>query len=130
MRTAVTLGIHRGGEIVELLAAFPTAVDEQRRAFKELRREGTHDRFERIELWESGAGRVVQHRFRDPARLAPSGPAVVPEPAVVQPTPAPAPAPAGPPDPAPLPPAVDQGEAGEEGEFEIRGRKNRPARRG
>ncbi|MFM7102472.1 MAG: hypothetical protein ACKO3N_15035, partial [Verrucomicrobiota bacterium] len=115
-------------------AAVPTSVDEQRRAFKELRREGNHDRFERMELWESGAGRVVQHRFRDPARLAPSGPAVLPEPAVVQPTPAPAdpaaPVPAAPPGPAPLPPAVDQGEAGEEGEFEIRGRKNRPARRG
>lgn len=64
MRTAITIGIHHGGEIVEMLAAAPTSIDVQRRAFKQLRASPTHERFESIELWDSGVGRILRHRFK------------------------------------------------------------------
>ena len=85
MRTAITLGIHHGGEIVELLAATPTPLDEQRRAFKALRAAASHEKFESIEFWDSGAGRVLRHRFKGtlPEAVAPTStpPSVaVPEP--------------------------------------------------
>jgi hypothetical protein len=64
MRTAITIGIHHGGDIVEIIAAPPTPLDEQRRAFKAMRAEVGHDKFESIEFWDSGAGRVLRHRFK------------------------------------------------------------------
>jgi hypothetical protein len=80
MRTAITLGIHHGGEIVELLAAFPTPLDEQRTAFKALRAQTGHEKFERVEFWDSGNGRVLLHRFKEPvAVVAEKAPEPAPE---------------------------------------------------
>jgi|GEM_PF-5558596 len=115
MRTAITIGIHHGGEIVELLAATPTPLDEQRRAFKALRAATSHEKFESIEFWDSGAGRILRHRFKGtaPEAVAPASttpPVVVPrpegestsEPAPEEVPPAPEPAPdPGQPDDAP-----------------------------
>lgn len=95
MRTAITIGIHHGGEIVELLAAAPTPLDEQRRAFKALRAATSHEKFESIEFWDSGAGRILRHRFRctAPEAVAPASfpPAVQVPPPKGESTPEPAP---------------------------------------
>ena len=100
MRTAITLGIHHGGEIVELLAAAPTPLDEQRRAFKALRTGQSHERFESIEFWDSGAGRVLRHRFKG---MAPEAMASASTPPSVQ-----VPTPEGESTPEPAPEAVPQ----------------------
>ncbi len=124
MRTAITLGIHHGGEIVELLAAAPTPLDEQRRAFKALRAAASHEKFESIEFWDSGAGRVLRHRFKGtaPEAVAPASP---PPPVEVPPpegesTPEPAPevAPAAP-DPTPDTVQADDGPDDVDG-FQVR----------
>lgn len=79
MRTAITIGIHHGGEITELLEGVTTSIEEQRKRFKAARAAETHDRFERIELWESGTGCSVIHRFREP-KPAESKPTIPPPP--------------------------------------------------
>ena len=124
MRTAITLGIHHGGEIVELLAAAPTPLDEQRRAFKALRAAESHEKFERIEFWDSGAGCVLRHRFKGPVPEA-EAPASTPPPVEVPPSqgesipePAPEVAPAAP-DPAPDTVQADDGPDDVEG-FQVR----------
>jgi len=64
MRTGLTIAVHLGGEITELLSGFETSIDEQRANFKKLQAIKTHEVFERVEYWESGCGRVKQHRFQ------------------------------------------------------------------
>jgi hypothetical protein len=124
MRTAITLGIHHGGEIVELLAAAPTPLDEQRRAFKALRAADSHERFERIEFWDSGAGCVLRHRFKSTAVDA-VAPASTPPPVEVPlpegestPDPAPEVVPAAP-DPTPDTAQADDGPDDVDG-FQVR----------
>lgn len=64
MRTALTIAVHLGGEVTELLAGFETPIDQQRATFKQLRQIETHSVFERVEFWESGSGRVLKHGFK------------------------------------------------------------------
>lgn len=124
MRTAITLGIHHGGEIVELLAAAPTPLDEQRRAFKALRAAASHEKFESIEFWDSGAGRVLRYRFKGtaPEAVAPAStpPSVEVPPSGGESTPKPAPevAPAAP-DSTPDPGHADDGPDDVDG-FQVR----------
>jgi hypothetical protein len=82
MRTAITLAIHKGGELVEMLEGPLTPIDEQRVRFKQARQSRTHDTFQRIELWESGSGRVMHHDYYEV--VAPQAP-VEPPPAPVEP---------------------------------------------
>jgi hypothetical protein len=71
MRTAITLAIHKGGELVEMVAGPLTSIDEQRADFKAMCQSKTHPQFERIEFWESGVGRLKYHNFREdqPAKV-------------------------------------------------------------
>lgn len=79
MRTAITVGIHHGGEITELLFGVSTSLDEQRREVKKLRLAGSHERFESIELWESGSGRTIRHKFKPPLKELPKEQALPPK---------------------------------------------------
>jgi hypothetical protein len=132
MRTAITLGIHHGGEIVELLAAAPTPLDEQRRAFKALRAASSHERFESIEFWDSGAGRILRHRFKVTAPEA-VAPASTPPPVQVPPpegesTPEPVPeAVPQTPDPSPDPGQADDGPDDVDG-FQVRKPRKKKSR--
>jgi hypothetical protein len=124
MRTAITIGIHQGGEIVELIAAPPTPLDEQRRAFKAMRAEVGHDKFESIEFWDSGAGRILRHRFKctAPEAVVPPStpPAVEVPPPEGESTPEPVPeAVPQAPDPSPDPGQADDGPDDVDG-FQIR----------
>ena len=80
MRTAITIGVHHGGEITELLEGVSTPIEEQRARFKLARASETHPQFERIELWESDRGRAVHHRFREPKQTEPTSPPPPPPP--------------------------------------------------
>lgn len=80
MRTAITIGIHHGGEITELLAGVETSYSAQRKEFKALRMAGTHERFASIELWDSSSGRVARHKFK-PSPQTPIPPPPPPHPA-------------------------------------------------
>lgn len=64
MRTGLTIAVHLGGEITELLSGFETSIDEQRANFKKLQAIKTHEVFERVEYWEKDSGRVKQHKFQ------------------------------------------------------------------
>lgn len=122
MRTAITLAIHKGGELVEMLEGPLTPIDEQRARFKQARQAKTHDRFERIELWESGAGRILHHDYHELA--APPAPAEPPSTPVE-------PAPAEPPPAPDEPPAAEQTEADADasGEFDVQPATGRRRRR-
>lgn len=89
MRTAITLAYHKGGELVEMLDGPLTSIDVQRANFKQARQSKVHDQFERIELWESGAGCVLHHNFREGVTVAPPPveKAKAPEPPPVAPPP-------------------------------------------
>lgn len=114
MRTAITLAYHKGGELVELLAGPLTSIDEQRANFKQARQSKVHEQFERIELWESGAGCVLHHNYREGISVVqPPAPAKEPKPPEV-------PAAVQPPAPEPEAPtqAPEADEAEEAAEFE------------
>lgn len=93
MRTAITLAYHKGGELVEMLAGPLTSIDEQRANFKQARQSKVHPQFERIEYWESGAGCVLHHNYREGITVAKTPVASVPvtEPPPSEPTPPPPP---------------------------------------
>jgi len=58
MRTAVTLGITRGSGKTVLLAGIEVDIHEQNKAIKKLKKGGAvHDKYESVELWESGGHR-------------------------------------------------------------------------
>lgn len=118
MRTAITLAIHKCGELVEMLEGPLTPIDEQRARFKQARQSKTHPQFERIELWESDAGRILHHNFRDevieqkPQAEAPpiTPPPTEPPPAEVTSDPIPEPPPAE---------AVEESGDESQGDFEV-----------
>lgn len=113
MRTAITLAIHRGGELSEMVDGPQTPIDVQRANFKNARQSKTHPQFERIELWESGAGRVLHHNFREPeVEKVPQAEAPPPTPPQAEVTS----------DPAPEPPPVEEVEESadeSQGDFEV-----------
>jgi len=78
MRTGLTIAVHLGGEITELIAGFEAPIDVQRADFKKLQAIKTHEVFERVEFWESGIGRVKRHQF-DHVQAKPEAP--IPNPA-------------------------------------------------
>lgn len=95
MRTGLTIAVHLGGEITELLSGFETSIDEQRANFKKLQEIKTHEVFERVEYWEKDSGRVKQHKFQHvqapvEAPIPDPAPAIM---AAIESTPAPAPEP-------------------------------------
>lgn len=59
MRTAITIGIHHGGEKTSLISGTEISVGEQLARFRKLPADRQpHDKFERIEVWESDSGKV------------------------------------------------------------------------
>jgi cell division protein FtsB len=66
MRTAITIGIHVGGAITELLVGPETPINEHRAAIKKLVAAGGDARkcIESVEMWQSDCGRVIKHRFK------------------------------------------------------------------
>jgi hypothetical protein len=84
MRTSITIGYIRGTGITELLAAGETSIEEQRQQFKEARQIRFHDKYERVERWESDRGRIQYHYFEAPpvegevAAQPPSAPSTPP----------------------------------------------------
>lgn len=114
MRTAITLAYHKGGELVEMVAGPLTPIDEQRAYFKQAKQSKVHPQFERIEYWESGAGCVLHHNYREGIWVVqPPAPAQDPKPPEV-------PAAVQPPAPEPEAPtqAPEADEAEEAAEFE------------
>lgn len=63
MRTAITIGIHHGGEKTSLIHGVELTVDGHRDKFKKLPTDESHETFERIEVWESDSGCVRFRKF-------------------------------------------------------------------
>lgn len=88
MRTSITLGYIRDGGGTELLAAGETSIEEQRLQFKEARQTRVHEKYERVERWESDRGRVQYHDFEAPpveGEVAAQSPATPPAPSAETP---------------------------------------------
>lgn len=102
MRTALTIGLIAGSEVWEFLHGPETDIPTQRSEFKCLRGQREHPKYAEVQLWESGAGIVVRHRFKR-AALLDQAIAVA------------APGPEAPPNEAPeaVPPAAESVEAGD-----------------
>lgn len=114
MRTAITLAIHKGGERVEMIEGPLTPIEEQRAKFKQARQSRTHPTFERIELWESGTGRLVHHDYSDDPQIVAPIPPTETQPPPVTSEPAQ--------DPAPEPQPVQEVEESadeSQGDFEV-----------
>lgn len=77
MRTALTIGQIAGSEVWEFLHGPETDIPTQRGEFKLLRGEREHPKYAEVQLWESGAGMVVRHRFH--LQPAPSPGVAAPE---------------------------------------------------
>jgi hypothetical protein len=77
MRTAITIGIRHGGKPTEVVSLPDVPIITQRSAFKLLRQEATNPLYERVELWDSGGGRMRTARFGKPAEI-PSAPPLRP----------------------------------------------------
>jgi len=71
MRTALTIGLILGTEVWEFLHGPETDLPTQRAEFKRLRGQREHPKYAEVQLWESGAGIVVRHRFNRAALLDP-----------------------------------------------------------
>jgi len=69
MRTALTIGLILGTEVWEFLHGPETDLPTQRAEFKRLRGQREHPKYAEVQLWESGAGIVVRHRFNRAALL-------------------------------------------------------------
>ena len=69
MRTALTIGLILGTEVWEFLHGPETDLPTQRADFKRLRGQREHPKYAEVQLWESGAGIVVRHRFNRAALL-------------------------------------------------------------
>lgn len=79
MRTAITLAIHKGGELVQMVAGPLTPIQDQRAMFKEASQSRTHPEFERIELWLSQGGIEKHHDYSgDPKTVVSSAPTKIP----------------------------------------------------
>lgn len=63
MRTALTIGLIDGSDVWEFLSGPETQIADQRAAFKELRGTRHHTRYSEVQLWESGSGLVLRHRY-------------------------------------------------------------------
>ncbi len=134
MRTSITLGIIRDEGGTELLAAGETPIEEQISQFKEARQSRFHDKYERVERWESDRGRVQYHDFEAPpveGKVAAQPPSAPPTPPAQTPAQAPVQTPDEPSEPAtqdaPATPPPVEGEVaaeqpdGEEAEdFEVK----------
>ena len=64
MRTALTIGLIAGSEVWEFLYGPETDIPTQRAEFKRLRGQHEHPKYAEVQLWESGAGIVGRHRYR------------------------------------------------------------------
>lgn len=57
MRTAITIGIEHGGKKASLMFGPEVGIDDQYSEFKKLPEESqVHEKFERVEVWESDSG--------------------------------------------------------------------------
>lgn len=64
MRTAITIGIHHGGEKTSLITGAEVSVSDQLAGFKKLPEQNQpHEKFERIEVWESDSGKVRSRTY-------------------------------------------------------------------
>ena len=88
MRTAITIARTAQGETWEFLAGPDTPIPEQRAGFKKLRTDPEAAKvLSEIQLWESGSGLVMRHRFKAPRATSNPAPAVPETPAPSEPTP-------------------------------------------
>lgn len=69
MRTALTIGLILGSDVWEFVHGPEADIPTQRADFKKLRASDAHPKYAEIQLWESGSGIVLRHRFH---RLAPA----------------------------------------------------------
>ena len=80
MRTDLTIGLIAGSEVWEFLHGPETDIPTHRAIFKGIRGHREHPRYAEVQLWESGAGMVVRHRFQRPPAPSPGVVALDPPP--------------------------------------------------
>lgn len=82
MRTALTIGQIAGSDVWEFIHGPDTDIPTQRAEIKRLRASREHPKYAEVQLWESGAGIIVRHRFRGHIQEAqePAAPVDAPEP--------------------------------------------------
>jgi len=67
MRMFLTIGVKPNGR-AEMLAGPEVPYAEQRKAVKDLQVKGVHPKFNSVELWASGGGRIIQARLQTAAQ--------------------------------------------------------------
>lgn len=73
MRTAITIGVGHDGKTTELLHGAEVPINEQVSEIKKLAANPAHEKFSRVELWESGFGIAKRIKFEAKAAEARRG---------------------------------------------------------
>lgn len=66
MRYAITIGFKHGCGTPEVITGPNVPIGDQRAAMREARQLPHHEKFQRIELWDSSQGRIARKRLGQP----------------------------------------------------------------
>lgn len=66
MRTAITVGIEHGSGKASVIHGSEIGLMDQIREFKKLPARSSHDKFSRVEIWDSSSGIIKSLKFSTP----------------------------------------------------------------